>query len=82
LEIDQAAKPLFIHTVATRKPDQTVKQAVASFLQAWRKGERCLADPSIASSDQDDALCDAIPSADLNKWELAYYRHRPRKRPS
>jgi hypothetical protein len=82
LEIDEAAKPLFIHTVATRKSDQTVKQAVANFLQAWRMGKRLLADPSIAPSHQDHALRDAIPPADLNKWEQAYYRHRPRKSPS
>jgi hypothetical protein len=87
-EID--ARALLIHVVETRKPDQTIKEAVIDFLcnmEVGRRvdrwlGENNLADPSDASSLPDHVMRVAISPAAVNKALWAYYRHRPRNRPS
>ena len=84
LEIDEGEKALLIYAVEKRKPNQTIKEAVTRFLLAWQVGNRYLADIESSSdhTSRDAIKPDAIKPTVLNKGLRAYYRHRPRKKPS
>jgi hypothetical protein len=40
-------RALLIHAVETRKPNQSIKEAVAHFLRAYGVGKRLVADPAL-----------------------------------
>jgi hypothetical protein len=84
LEIDEGEKGLLIDVVGKRKPNQTIKEAVTRFLLAWQVGNRYLTEIESSSdhTSRDTIKPDAIKSTVLNKGLRAYYRHRPRKKPS
>jgi hypothetical protein len=97
-EIDEGERTLLIHGVETRKPDHTIKEAVTYFLHAMQAGERIAQhslkasvsralqegkriDPQVIVSSRQPPR-GPITLTVVNKAVRAYYRHRPRKRPS
>jgi hypothetical protein len=93
-EFDEQERPLLIFVVENRKPGQTIRAAVTRFLQIMEAGERSWAD-ALSPHDHPpreagkrlwaDAFSphDHPPrEAKIRKAQWAYYRHRPRKRPS
>jgi hypothetical protein len=62
IEVDQNLRPLLVHTIETRKPGDTVRDAVHHFLEAMRRGAKEL------------KIKDELPRTD--KLMRAYYRDR------